>query len=41
MIRIKIPYGAVTPEQMETTAELAEEYSSSTSPRVRTSSFTS
>jgi len=27
MIRIKIPYGAVTPEQLETMAELAEEYS--------------
>jgi sulfite reductase (ferredoxin) len=27
MVRIKIPYGGVTPEQLETMAELAEEYS--------------
>ena len=27
MIRVKIPYGAVTPEQLETMADLAEEYS--------------
>ena len=27
MVRIKIPYGAVTPDQLETLADLAEEYS--------------
>jgi sulfite reductase (ferredoxin) len=27
MVRIKIPYGGVTPEQLETLADLAEEYS--------------
>ena len=43
MQRIKIPFGGVTPEQLEVLAELAEEYSdaSCTSPPARTSSSTS
>ena len=43
MIRVKLPFGGVTPEQMEAFADLAEHYTPlrrATSPRGRTSSST-
>ena len=44
MIRVKLPFGGVTPEQMEAFADLAEQLHAAaaraTSPRARTSSST-